>query len=204
LAWTSAAQASANWASRASLDRASSTALARPESPERIMAQIEGEAEAFPDRGADARADVRADRRRLRSNQIGRSSPVADIAAKIGLCARSTVSATTVCCPGGSGASRRMQQAPSPSRQANAAAPCSPAGGKLQRSAQNGNRNGAREWVVADAVAVEPVSSAEFPADREICREFRRIGLLGVILTADTTAISEACRQIPYLMEQGI
>jgi hypothetical protein len=58
--------------------------------------------------------------------------------------------------------------------------------------------------VVADAVAVEPVSSAKFPANREINREFRRIRLLGAILKADMRANSDACNKIPYSTEQGI
>jgi hypothetical protein len=58
--------------------------------------------------------------------------------------------------------------------------------------------------VVADAVDVEPVSSPEFPANREINREFRQIRLLGAILHADTRANSEACSEIPYATEQGI
>jgi hypothetical protein len=58
--------------------------------------------------------------------------------------------------------------------------------------------------VVADAVAVEPVSTAKFPANREINREFCRIRPLCKILKADTRAISKAFSQIPYAKEQGI
>jgi hypothetical protein len=58
--------------------------------------------------------------------------------------------------------------------------------------------------VVADAVQVEPVSTPELPANREINREFRRIRLLGAILKADMRANSEACNKIPYSTEQGI
>ena len=58
--------------------------------------------------------------------------------------------------------------------------------------------------MVADAVAVEPVSTPKFPANREINREFRRIRQLGAILKADTRANSEACSEIPYSTEQGI
>jgi len=58
--------------------------------------------------------------------------------------------------------------------------------------------------VVADAVAFEPVSTPEFPANREINREFRQIRLPGAILNADTRANSEACSKIPYPAEQGI
>ena len=58
--------------------------------------------------------------------------------------------------------------------------------------------------MVADAVDLEPVSTREFPANREINREFRQIRLVGAILHADTRANSEACRKIPYSAEQGI
>jgi hypothetical protein len=58
--------------------------------------------------------------------------------------------------------------------------------------------------VVADAVQVEPVSTAKFPANREKNREFRRIRPLGAILKADTRVDSEACSEIPYAAEQGI
>jgi hypothetical protein len=58
--------------------------------------------------------------------------------------------------------------------------------------------------VVADAVPVEPVSTHEFPANREINREFRRIRLLSAILKADTRANSKAFSEIPYSTKQGI
>jgi hypothetical protein len=58
--------------------------------------------------------------------------------------------------------------------------------------------------MVADAVAFEPVSTPEFPANREINREFHQNRLLGVILNTDTRANSAACREIPYATEQGI
>jgi hypothetical protein len=57
---------------------------------------------------------------------------------------------------------------------------------------------------VADAVLVEPVSTHEFPANREINREFLRIRLLSAILKADTRASSKASSEIPYSGEQGI
>jgi hypothetical protein len=60
-----------------------------------------------------------------------------------------------------------------------------------------------REWVLADAVACEPVSTVEFPANREINREFRRIRAPDAILFADTGTISKACSEIPYATEQG-
>ena len=57
--------------------------------------------------------------------------------------------------------------------------------------------------VVADAVAFEPVSALEFPANREKNREFCEIRPLGAILHADTRANSETCSEIPYSAEQG-
>src|SRR5262249_18332993 len=64
-----------------------------------------------------------------------------------------------------------------------------------------------RDWgncVVADAVVLEPVSASKFPANREINREFRRIGVLVRNLIADTREDSETCSEIPYSTEQGI
>jgi hypothetical protein len=46
--------------------------------------------------------------------------------------------------------------------------------------------------------------SIQFPANREINREFRRIRPLDAILNANTRANSEACNKIPYATEQGI
>jgi hypothetical protein len=58
--------------------------------------------------------------------------------------------------------------------------------------------------VVADAVTYEPVSTPQFPTNREINREFRRIRTFGAILKADTRVNSETYRKIPYTTEQGI
>ena len=58
--------------------------------------------------------------------------------------------------------------------------------------------------MVEDAVPVEPVSIPEFPANREINREFRRIRPPGAILKADTRVNSAAYSEIPYATEQGI
>jgi integrase len=60
------------------------------------------------------------------------------------------------------------------------------------------------DFMVADAVLVEPVSTHEFPANREINREFRRIRTFGANLKADTGANSKASSEIPYSGEQGI
>jgi hypothetical protein len=49
-----------------------------------------------------------------------------------------------------------------------------------------------------------PSPTPDFPANREINREFRRIRLLDAILNADTPANSEACEEIPCATEQGI
>jgi hypothetical protein len=65
-------------------------------------------------------------------------------------------------------------------------------------------RRNALKSLVADAVAVEPVSTLKFPANREKNREFRQIRALGAILKANTRAISKAFSQIPYATEQGI
>ena len=58
--------------------------------------------------------------------------------------------------------------------------------------------------MVADAVHYEPVSTAKFPANREINREIRQIRPPDAILKANTRANSEACSKIPYSTEQGI
>jgi hypothetical protein len=58
--------------------------------------------------------------------------------------------------------------------------------------------------MVADAVGFEPVSTSEFPANREINREFRQIRPLCKILKANTRAISKAFSKIPYATEQEI
>jgi hypothetical protein len=60
------------------------------------------------------------------------------------------------------------------------------------------------DGVVADAVVVELVSNAKFPANREINREFRQICSLDAILIADTRAKTKGCSEIPYATEQGI
>jgi hypothetical protein len=44
----------------------------------------------------------------------------------------------------------------------------------------------------------------EFPANREINREFCQNRQLDAILHADTRANSEVCSEIPYSTEQGI
>jgi hypothetical protein len=58
--------------------------------------------------------------------------------------------------------------------------------------------------VVADAVAFEPISTLEFPANREKNREFHQIGPLCKILKAATRANSKASSEIPCAPEQGI
>jgi hypothetical protein len=49
--------------------------------------------------------------------------------------------------------------------------------------------------MVADAANLSP--TLKFPANREKNREFRKIGLLGSILHANTRANSAACGEIP-------
>ena len=60
------------------------------------------------------------------------------------------------------------------------------------------------EFVVADAVSCEPVSTLKFPANREKNREFRRIQHLNAILKTNTRANSETSSQIRYATKQGI
>jgi hypothetical protein len=59
------------------------------------------------------------------------------------------------------------------------------------------------DCVVAHAVACEPVFTRQFPATREIYREFCRIRPISAILKADTRANSKACGKIPYATELG-
>jgi hypothetical protein len=58
--------------------------------------------------------------------------------------------------------------------------------------------------MVADAVAVEPVSTPNFPDNREINRKICQIRTHCEILTANTRANSEACGENHYATEQGI
>jgi hypothetical protein len=58
--------------------------------------------------------------------------------------------------------------------------------------------------MVADAVDLEPVSVSEFPANREINREFCKIQRSATNLRSRTRANPMACSEIPYSAEQGI
>jgi hypothetical protein len=58
--------------------------------------------------------------------------------------------------------------------------------------------------LVADAVAVEPVSTVQFPANREKNREFCKIATSGAPETLNSGAIAGLSMQIPYSTEQGI
>ena len=60
------------------------------------------------------------------------------------------------------------------------------------------------DFVVADAVAVEPVSTVKFPANREINREFCRFRRSAAVLASSRRANSMTCIEIPYVTEQGI
>jgi hypothetical protein len=60
-------------------------------------------------------------------------------------------------------------------------------------------RTHAEGYLAEHAVACEPVSTRQFPANREICR----IRPLSAILKTKTRAYSEACSEIPYATEQG-
>jgi hypothetical protein len=68
----------------------------------------------------------------------------------------------------------------------------------------NRRLNNVPDLVVADAVAVKPVSTPKFPANREINREFCQIDPLCAISKADTQVNSKTCSKIPYATEQGI
>ncbi len=48
------------------------------------------------------------------------------------------------------------------------------------------------DWVVADAVAIEPVSASYFPANREKSREFCKFDCSNPILTDDMRVDSKA------------
>ena len=60
------------------------------------------------------------------------------------------------------------------------------------------------DCVVADAVQVEPVSTAEFPANREKNREFCRNGMSGASATVNNGVVIGLSTRIPYSTEQGI
>jgi hypothetical protein len=58
--------------------------------------------------------------------------------------------------------------------------------------------------MVADAVHVEPVSIAKFPANREKNREFFRIAVSVGSETVNNTVVTGLPKRIPYSTEQGI
>jgi hypothetical protein len=58
--------------------------------------------------------------------------------------------------------------------------------------------------MVADAVQVEPVSTPEFPANKEINREFFNFGSDCGSAVAIRPMIQRAWSEIPYSTEQGI
>jgi hypothetical protein len=60
------------------------------------------------------------------------------------------------------------------------------------------------EYVVADAVAVEPVSTVKFPANREKNREFCKIAASGAPETLNSSSVAGLPMQIPYSTKQGI
>jgi len=69
---------------------------------------------------------------------------------------------------------------------------------RVMRSEEN------RGKMVAHAVQVEPVSIAEFPANREINRDIRQIGPREPISNPNTRAKLLTCGKIPYATEQAI
>ena len=62
----------------------------------------------------------------------------------------------------------------------------------------------APEKVVADAVAIEPVSASQFPANREKNREFSEFKAIARISVATKPMISGLLGQTPFAGEQGI
>jgi hypothetical protein len=71
------------------------------------------------------------------------------------------------------------------------------------RSLKSNSNNDYAE-VAADAVAVEPVSTAKFPANREKNREFFKIAASGAAKTANNAVVTGLSVPIPYPDEQGI
>jgi hypothetical protein len=61
-----------------------------------------------------------------------------------------------------------------------------------------------QEWLVADALNIEPVSTIKFPDNRENTGNFFDFGPNCTILASNLPAPSMACSQIPYSMELGI
>jgi hypothetical protein len=61
-----------------------------------------------------------------------------------------------------------------------------------------------RDWVVAEAVLIGPVSVRIFPANREKNREFHEKRPTRLILTSFLWASSTICERIPCAIEQGI
>ena len=57
--------------------------------------------------------------------------------------------------------------------------------------------------MVADAVAVKPVSATKFPANREKNREFFKFGLARCFEFAVRPMIQANYREFPYATEQG-
>ena len=57
---------------------------------------------------------------------------------------------------------------------------------------------------MADAVAVEPVSTRKFPANREKNRQFHKIVASGEAATATNAVAGGLSVRIPYSAEQGI
>jgi hypothetical protein len=63
---------------------------------------------------------------------------------------------------------------------------------------------GAGEYVVADAVAIEPISTTEFPAIREKNREFIDSGMILGPKRSKNPLKPGLRSHIPYALEQGI
>jgi hypothetical protein len=67
----------------------------------------------------------------------------------------------------------------------------------LSRKTQRSKSKRAKQIVVADAVYVELVSAAEFPANREINREKRKIGADAATRSSLNAVTTELFREIP-------
>ena len=61
-----------------------------------------------------------------------------------------------------------------------------------------------RDCVVADAVQVEPVPTAKFPANGEENREFYRIAVSAASETVNNSAVTGLRKRMPYSKEQRI
>jgi hypothetical protein len=71
-------------------------------------------------------------------------------------------------------------------------------------SSETGNRRFVQEWVVANAVAIEPVSAPNSLLTGKRTGNFCRIRPCEAIFARRQPANSMPCREIPYATDQGI